>query len=599
MGTIRLPKLSAQEHPGAVWPAAGITAQRSSPVRVGVLMDGPAAPLWVHQTIAEILRTEHLDLSLLVMKAHDGKAETSAPVLLRAWTWADRQLFKGYLDALALERREYSIDTIVACAAQRDGGSLVVSKDDEAGIKAANLDVIVNLASDVVPVHIKTCARFGVWTFLSGNGEPESDYVQFQDVFEDNRISTLILCAMNATGQVDLYRSTFANDALSVYRNRNATCWRKSQIFLRLLSDLYQKGWPALQLSTITPDSVLQATDRPSFPGTAEITRFLQRWSLRTSRRWLSNLAFSERWFIAYQDKHPISDQSASLKMIIPPNDWHYADPFMYERSGKHYIFFETSSCYQPTNEIWFVELDDDGNPSRPERALKTEYNLSYPFIFDYGGEIYLMPESSQNRAVEIHRAAEFPWHWELAGTLLENVPAVDATLLERNGKFWLFTSGIGGEDLKCSELSLFFSDSLFGPWIAHPKNPIVCDIRRARPAGRLFHESGELIRPGQDCAECYGHAISLNRVELLSETDYHETTVSTILPNWAPGLSANHTLNMDSRYEVLDGKSRTTRYGFTSGARRFRMKWPVGHRLVQTAKKDPAAIPGLGLESP
>jgi hypothetical protein len=597
MATIRSPKLPPQQHAGMLWLAGSMAARTSSPVRVAVLMDGPAAPVWVHQTIGEILRAEHLELSLLMMKAYDGKAGNSAPVLLRAWTWADRQLFKDYVDALALERREYAVDTIVACPAHPGGGALVVSKDDEARIKAANLDVIVNLTSDAAPAHLKTCARFGVWTFLSNGGEPESDYAHFQDIFENNRISTLTLRAVSSNAEVDLYRSTFANDALSGYRNRNATCWRKSQIFLRLLSDLYQKGWPALQVANSTVDGVLDPADKPVLPGTAEMTRFLQRWSLQTSRRWLSNLAFSERWFIAYQDKHPISDQSASLKMIIPPNDWHYADPFLYERSGRHYIFFETASRYQSANEIWFVELDENGNPSLPERALRRGYNLSYPFIFDCQGETYLMPESSQNRTVEIYRATEFPRRWELAGTLLANVPAVDGTLFERDGKFWLFAAGIGGEHLKCSELSLFFSDSLFGPWIAHPKNPIVCDIRRARPAGRLFYESGELIRPGQNGAECYGHAISLNRVEVLSETDYHETTISTILPDWAPGLSATHTLNMDSRYDVLDGKSRTTRYGFATGARGFSMKWPVGHSAEAPAKA-PAAVPGLGLET-
>lgn len=545
-------------------------------------MDGPDAPLWVHQTISEMLRTEHLELALIIVKLCDGAAENSPPMLLRAWTWADRQLFKGYADALALERREYAVDTMITGASQGGGGAFVVSKMDEARIKAANLDVIVNLASDVMPIHIRDCARFGVWTFLSRNGgEPESDYVHFQDVFENNRISTLTLRAMSASGEVDLYRSTFSNDALSVCRNRVATCWRKSQIFLRMLSDLYQKGWPSLQLSRTASDGVFQHTAKPVFPGNAEMSRFLRRWSFRTSRRWLSNLAFSDQWFIAYQDKLPTSDQSAGLKMIVPPNDWSYADPFLYEHCGRHYIFFETIGKHQPTNEIWFVELDADGNPSRPERALRRPYNISYPVVFEWEGETYLMPETSQNRTIEVYRSIDFPWRWELAGTLFSNVSAVDATLFERDGKLWLFAAGIGGKDLTCSELSLFYSDYLFGPWVAHPKNPIVCDVRRARPAGRLFYESGELIRPSQDCSQCYGYAISLNRVDVLSETDYCETPVGTIRPDWAPGLSATHTLNMNSRYEVLDGKCLITRYGSAARIRDSRLTWPAGHRLV------------------
>ena len=582
METIGLPKMARQQRANIAWSCGDVAAPVGAPIRVGVLMDGPAAPSWVHQTISEILRAEHLELAVLIVKLCDGGAENSPPVLLRAWTWADRQLFKGYADALALERREYAVDTVIACGSHPAGDALIFSKNDEARIKAANLDVIVNLASDVAPAHIQNCARFGVWTFLSGDGgEPEDDYVHFQDVFEDNRISTLTLRAMSDGGEVDLYRSTFSNDALSVCRNRNVTCWRKSQIFLRLLSDLYQKGWPALQLTTSGGNGVLQHTAKPVFPGNAEISRFLPRWSFRTSRRWLSNLAFFDQWFIAYQDKLPASDQSAGLKMIIPPNEWSYADPFLYEHCGRHYIFFETMSKHQPTNAIWVVELDAVGNPGPPERALHRGYNVSYPVVFEWQGETYLMPETSQNRTIEVYRAIEFPRRWELAATLFNNVSAVDATLFERDGKLWLFAAGIGGKDLTCSELSLFYSDSLFGPWIPHPKNPIVCDVRRARPAGRLFYESGELIRPGQDCSQCYGYAISLNRIDVLSETDYSETPIGAIQPDWAPGLSATHTLNMNSRYEVLDGKCLVTRYGSAARIRDLRLNWPAAHRLV------------------
>lgn len=586
---------SAQEQADIDSAEAGTPARVNSTVRVGILMNGPDAALWVHQTIGEIARAEHLELRLLIIKTRGSDAGPTPPVLLRAWSWADRRLFKPYVDALALEHREYAVDTVMAHFPGGNDGEFLLTKNGEAQLKAARLDVILNFASGDVPPQIQSAARYGVWTFSSRNGgAPEDDYTQFRDVYEDNRICTLTLRAMSAGGEVDLYRSTFSNDSLSLYRNRNVTCWRKSQIFLRLLGDLYKKGWPAIQLSKTAPAGILEETPKQIFPGNVAMSWFVPRWSIRTSRRWLSNLAFSERWFIAYHDKQSTVDRSASLKMIIPPDQCNYADPFLYERDGKHFIFFEAEHALQPKNEIWFVELDNRGNPSEPKRALKREYNLSYPLIFDWEGETYLMPETSQNRSIEVYRAVEFPHRWELAGTLLTNLPAVDATPFERDGKLWLFTAGVGGTDLKCSELSLFYSDSLFGPWIPHPKNPIVCDIRRARPAGRLFYRGGELIRPGQDCSECYGYAISLNRIDVVSETDYCETLVGTIPPNWAAGLSATHTLNMDSRYEVLDGKCLTTRYGFAARTRELRLRWPAGMHLLESAKRDTAASSGL-----
>jgi hypothetical protein len=116
----------------------------------------------------------------------------------------------------------------------------------------------------------------------------------------------------------------------------------------------------------------------------------------------------------------------------------------------------------------------------------------------------------------------------------------------------------------------LFYADSLFGKWKSHPKNPIVCDIRCARPAGRILSYGSQLIRPGQDCSTYYGYAVSLNRIERLTEYDYRETHMGMILPNWMPGIYRTHTLNQDTKFQVLDAKGRLSRGGRQAGSQRM-----------------------------
>jgi hypothetical protein len=64
----------------------------------------------------------------------------------------------------------------------------------------------------------------------------------------------------------------------------------------------------------------------------------------------------------------------------------------------------------------------------------------------------------------------------------------------------------------------------------------------------------GVVIRPGQDCSRGYGEAVVLNRVDKLSPSEYHETPVDRIEPDWMPGLEGTHTYTFDSQYECLDG---------------------------------------------
>ena len=53
----------------------------------------------------------------------------------------------------------------------------------------------------------------------------------------------------------------------------------------------------------------------------------------------------------------------------------------------------------------------------------------------------YMIPETKQNKTIELYQCNEFPHKWEFLKTLMVNVEAVDSTLFEHMGKWWLFTN--------------------------------------------------------------------------------------------------------------------------------------------------------------
>jgi hypothetical protein len=154
---------------------------------------------------------------------------------------------------------------------------------------------------------------------------------------------------------------------------------------------------------------------------------------------------------------------------------------------------------------------------------------------------------------VLLYRAADFPLGWTLDSVLLDGVQAYDVTVLRREDGFWMFAS-VPVEGARLShELSVFFAPALRGPWEAHPANPVVSDVRLARPAGRLFEHQGRLIRPSQDCSSRYGRAVVFNRIEALSPTEYREVPVAVLEPDRARGALAVHTYNADAGLEIID----------------------------------------------
>jgi hypothetical protein len=93
-------------------------------------------------------------------------------------------------------------------------------------------------------------------------------------------------------------------------------------------------------------------------------------------------------------------------------------------------------------------------------------------------------------------------------------------------------------------ELYLYHAPTPLGPWTAHARNPVVSDVRYARPAGRLRHRDGAWYRVAQDGAISYGHSIAVLRIDRLDPDHYAETLVDRISPDWSPDLIGTHTYN-------------------------------------------------------
>jgi hypothetical protein len=201
------------------------------------------------------------------------------------------------------------------------------------------------------------------------------------------------------------------------------------------------------------------------------------------------------------------------------------------------------------------VEIDCAGNSLQPFKVLEESFHLSYPCVFRDKGQFYMTPETMDSGTIRLYRCERFPDRWKLERILIDKVAALDPTVCEFAGKYWLFANvpepGASWDD----ELHLFYAESLDSEWTSHPLNPIVRDASRARPAGHLFIENGQLYRVSQNCAPRYGYSINIQVVEELSTTAYRERLVKEILPTWLPGKSlCTHTFNRNGRYLVTDG---------------------------------------------
>lgn len=268
----------------------------------------------------------------------------------------------------------------------------------------------------------------------------------------------------------------------------------------------------------------------------------------------LAGLFFIDQWVIMvargaqYDSLH-----WADFRPIVPEKDRYWGDPFVLQRGQDYHVFVEEKIYATGKGRIACLTLDRDGRLLSHQVVLERDYHLSYPFLFEQNGETFMIPETAENRTIELYRCVDFPDHWEYVRSLLTGIYAVDATLLQYAGRHWLFANvrETGGSSL--NTLSLYSAHSLYADtWIPHPRNPIVRDLRSARPAGRIFTRDGKLIRPSQDSSRRYGYGLRFNQITKLTEQEYEETPESRFEP---PGgnVLATHTFNQDGELTVID----------------------------------------------
>ncbi len=250
-----------------------------------------------------------------------------------------------------------------------------------------------------------------------------------------------------------------------------------------------------------------------------------------------------------------------NFKHLTPPMDRFWADPFVWVHEGVHHIFIEELLFSTHRGRIACLTLDKDLNIASNQVVLERPYHLSYPFIFEHEAQLYMIPETGQNNAIEIYRCAHFPDQWVFEKTLIKNIRAVDATMLHAHGKWWMFANVHAEGGSSWDTLHLYYSDDpLSDHWTPHPLNPIVKDVGSARPAGRIFSHNGQLIRPSQNCSPRYGYAINFNQIVILNETEYTETHLHIFEPPTKSPIQATHTYNTMQNLTAIDAIVRRRR---------------------------------------
>ena len=263
-----------------------------------------------------------------------------------------------------------------------------------------------------------------------------------------------------------------------------------------------------------------------------------------------------ETWSIAYRKrKGGLLEDGSGFRLIENGHKGWYADPFLYEHGGKTYLFAEYYSYSLHRGVIVYAVYDRMTDRfSDFKEIIREDYHLSYPLVFDCGGDIYMFPEAHKSGALYAYKATSFPDKWEKTTALIDGVQLVDTTPFVINDKLYAM-----GVDIQHDEKVLLLFQYAGGA-LLQVDRIAPCDMSLSRPGGRVLTVGDQLIAVTQDCADAYGKALNFIPITVRGEklvfSDILQkvTSAEIDLLNAVPAEGI-HTYNRSMDLEVIDLK--------------------------------------------
>lgn len=524
-----------------------------SNLRIGLFLSNIHQPAnWELYVLKKIHQCPNIDLVLLLAnKKQKKRSPISFTKLLLNWQIsAETNLISKKNE---LKSKEIYLKEALATIPK----IIIVPSENTLKINTAiapyQLDILIDLSIGVFNKKWASGAKYSLWQLHFGDLSINKEApIGFWETHLKVPLTEIYLLQQLSTG----------NDKRLI----NHGCYFRWKTWSKNNSSLldHVAGLVVKSLEEHQPNSIYQPlSPKPTLLKVPSITTLLKHmfgfWKAYWMEQSGKGIGFNEQRWTLFIGKGKFQEANLSQLIQIPlPKDEFWADPFLFNHGSDLYIFFE---CYPNSTNKGIICCGKLVNNQLEEIQviLDLPYHLSYPFVFEEDGEIYMIPETCKNKRLEIYKCTSFPNKWELFSKGFEGESVADTTYYQdKNGDRWLFLNKAVLNNGHNTELHIFQIDSLQLKNIKpHLKNPVIIDARKARCGGAIFLDGDKVIRPSQNNSMgIYGYGLNLNEILNLSLEAYEEKTIKQIYPNFHKDIIATHHLHQLEHFFVIDAIS-------------------------------------------
>lgn len=548
----------------------------SSPLKIGVIAKPRFGSRYVHEFIAWTHEQDHLQATHLVFEQDTDTEPGNTPSLglapaakrpiralqktfLNVLTAVEHVLLRGYpehkdhLGIFDLERQVANV-LYVTPRFSEEGQIYQYSEQDVQQIKNLRLDLLIKFSPGLLHGDIANAARRGTITLrhhderTNRNGPPG-----FWEVYARQVTTGFTIQRITKDPRYGETLRRGHSWTQSFYLLNQAFLFKKMNYHLmEVVSEIAGSGTPR-KLKEPQPYYNRLYTYPSLSVQLAYVSKTIALFVKKLLKRWLANR--TPEWSVGFCRNDWPDVKMCQGQRLESARNCYLADPFVVKHGDRDVCFVEEYDCSARKGHIAAFEITDDKS-SRLGRVINEEFHISFPYVFRFGGDLYMCPETSRNKEIRLYKCDKFPLQWTLSEVLMDNVTAVDSMIFEKGGTWWLLTNISDPPDLEdfSCQLCIFYADNpLSKSWLPHPKNPIVIDALKGRNAG-LLTDKETVYRVAQKHGfDVYGEAFSINEICVLNKQDYVERELCSVEPNFFPRLNRTHHMHSNNSVTVFD----------------------------------------------
>jgi hypothetical protein len=550
--------------------------------KIGILMDSKYCNIYLYEAVKDIISDDGFEVIFLVNKNKSRKSSklnkmtdylskygvlksirqfvfylfSRIEYLILSLFWVN---FKDHVKKTNIDKIKKHIKIIYIDPQYSKSGFIVkYSKKDIKIVEALDFDLLIRgNSSGILKGEILTSAKKGVISFHHGdNSWNRGGPPAFWEVYLRRPETGFILQILNEDldGGKVLFRAsiptrrTYIENLVSLYTESFPFLKEVVGSYLEDKNDVQIKGYET------TPYSGKIFTT----PSVYCLSKYVLKVYFNLSKEFIFRNVFNRQsvWSVSYIDKMWQGCVLSKGTVIKNPKNRFFADPFVIKKDGKVVCFVEDYSYIEKKGKITAIEIIDKDRYKVLGDAIKEEFHMSFPYVFEYMGELYMVPETISAKSIRLYKCTDFPLKWDYQHDLMENVSAVDTMIFKYKNNWWLFTN-LSKHHKKdhCSALYIYKSNSpLSQEWEEHNGNPVVFDSRIGRNGGLLVDKNGDFIRSRQGQGFCaYGQKLTLAKITELSQKSFSEEEICSLEPIYSDHVDGVHHIHGCNEYTVFD----------------------------------------------